>query len=731
MQKSVLTLLAAVLFPLCLHAREFPLVETRDAYPAVDSLAGAEVTGFRARSLSDSIPEGRIRASANVADAIRLYGGIQLKDYGGIGGLKTVNVRGLGSEHTGVFMDGVQIGNAQNAQVDLGRFSTDDLEAILIATGHDGSSFRSAKELASGASVCLVSRRPDFSDGKSFHGRVRLRGGSFSTVSPYFRWEQKIGKKVSASASIEYLYSSGRYRFRCRKEGLTPDGGTVGYDTVMVRSNGDIRSLRAEINFFGKMEGGEWSAKAYCYGSERGLPGAVVRRPESLSAVSDRQEDRNLFVQGRLQKRVCDRYSFGLLWKYANDRLRYHNDIGQDPSAMPVDDSYLQHEVYMSLSHLVHLFQWWRLSLATDVQFNALDSDKRDFAYPRRTMFWGSACFAFWFRKLTAAAGATYMLAYDTYGMNDGGTSGDGQMRNEWSRTDEEQHLRNMISPYLSFRYVPFAQIGLTAEGFVKRTFRMPTFNDLYYVNYGNVSLSPEDAMQYDLRIGYDVSPAPGWSLSAKAEGYYNDVRDKIIAVPTSSQFRWTMYNIGRTRIAGAEGVFSWEYRSAPAGVSRSEKTSSTGKTDWDSWENESGKGGKPGIYGTQNIRDACFRAGMTVRYTFQRAADVSRPSSASYLGQIPYIPRHSGSLSAFVSWYGWRAEYSFVFTGERYSSSANLPSTWMQPWSTHDICLSKSIACGLTFRLAVNNILNRQYEIVPNYPMPRCNFFISIDYVF
>ena len=45
----------------------------------------------------------------SVADAIRYFSGVQIKDYGGIGGLKTINVRSMGTQHVGVFYDGVQI----------------------------------------------------------------------------------------------------------------------------------------------------------------------------------------------------------------------------------------------------------------------------------------------------------------------------------------------------------------------------------------------------------------------------------------------------------------------------------------------------------------------------------------------------------------------------------------------------------------------------------------------
>ena len=64
----------------------------------------------------------------SVADALRYFSGVQIKDYGGIGGLKTVNIRAMGTQHVGVFYDGIELGNAQNGTVDLGRFSLDNME---------------------------------------------------------------------------------------------------------------------------------------------------------------------------------------------------------------------------------------------------------------------------------------------------------------------------------------------------------------------------------------------------------------------------------------------------------------------------------------------------------------------------------------------------------------------------------------------------------------------------
>ncbi len=98
----------------------------------------------------------------SVADAIRYFSGAQIKDYGGIGGLKTVNVRSMGTQHVGVFYDGVQLGNAQNGQIDLGRFSMDNMEAISLYNGQKSNIFQSAKDYASAAAVYMTSRRPLF-----------------------------------------------------------------------------------------------------------------------------------------------------------------------------------------------------------------------------------------------------------------------------------------------------------------------------------------------------------------------------------------------------------------------------------------------------------------------------------------------------------------------------------------------------------------------------------------
>lgn len=98
--------------------------------------------------------------SLSVADALRYFSGLQLKDYGGVGGIKTVNIRSMGTNHLGIFYDGIELGNAQNGQIDLGQFSLDNVEEISLYNGQRSAIFQPASDFGNAGSVYIVPRLP-------------------------------------------------------------------------------------------------------------------------------------------------------------------------------------------------------------------------------------------------------------------------------------------------------------------------------------------------------------------------------------------------------------------------------------------------------------------------------------------------------------------------------------------------------------------------------------------
>lgn len=604
-------------------------------------------------------------SSHNVADALRYFSGIQIKDYGGVGGLKTVNIRSMGTNHVGVFYDGIELGNAQNGTVDLGRFSLDNMESVTLYNGQKSAIFQPAKDFGSSGSIYLQTRTPQFEEGKKYNVRASFKTGSFGVANPSVLWEQKLGQRISSSFSAEYLHSSGKYKFTYRMQ--------EGYDTTAVRQNGDLNALRVEGGLFGQLKQGYWKAKAYLYNSERGYPGAIVRNKFSHE---DRQWDTNFFTQGTFKKDFTQWYSLLANAKYAYDYLHYLADPKKDESLMYVNNHYYQQEVYTSVANRFNLFPWWEASFSADYQFNLLNADLRDFVYPRRHTLLASIATAMRFKQVELQASLLETFVHDT----SSGTSAPDKQK---------------LTPSFFVSWRPFPQSGLNLRGFYKRIFRMPTLNDLYYTFIGNINLEPEFTTQYDLGFTYSRTFNSTWlrSLEVQTDVYYNEVENKIVATPTSNFFRWTMVNLGNVEIRGVDVAL---------------------QTGW-----------KIGRDLTVSNR---------INYTYQRAQDFTDPKSEFYGGQIPYIPWHSGSAVVNLQWRSWEANYSFIYTGERYSSQANIPYNYQLPWYTSDFSVSKGLKVwkgDLKLTLEVNNLLNQQYEVVICYPMPGTNFKLIAQYNF
>lgn len=615
----------------------------------------------------------------SVADAIRYFAGVQLKDYGGVGGIKTLDIRSMGTNHMGVFYDGIQLGNAQNGQIDLGKYSLDNIESIQLYNGQKSEIFQSAKDFGSAGTVYITTRRPRFEEGKRYNLRVMMKTGSFGLANPSALWEYKLSQRVSLSANVEYTYATGRYKFRYRK--IFSDG-TLAWDTTAVRQNGDVYALRAEAGLFGSINGGQWNVKAYFYDSERGIPGAIVN---NVWKNAQRQWDRNLFAQGSLRKRFSSRYVMMVNAKYARDYMHYNNP---DTTLMYIDNEFWQQEVYVSAANKFSIFQNWDVNLSVDYQWNTLDANLTQFVYPTRHTALAALATAFTYGGFKAQASVLGTFVSDRSKIMNGGNM-------LGYRT---KHF-DKFTPAVFVAYQPFEHHDFDVRAFYKRIFRMPTFNDLYYTDIGNADLRPEYASQYDVGARYTCHMADGVlrSINVSADAYYNYVTDKIIAVPKGTgQYRWMMMNIGKVKIRGVDATARAEF-ALPYGIGLN----------------------------TQ------------LNYTYQRAQDYTDPTdnadeAGTYKGQIAYIPRHSGSVIVGGEWQRLKLNYSFIYVGERYHNSSNIAANYEQPWYTHDISGSYEMKLGTTLvkaTLEVNNLLNQQYEVICNYPMPGRNFKVILSF--
>ena len=617
--------------------------------------------------------------SHSVSDALRYFSGVQIKDYGGIGGLKTVNIRSMGSQHVGVFYDGIQIGNAQNGTVDLGKFSLDNMENISVYNGQKSNIFQSARDFASASAIYMETRKPTFKEGRDNNLNLKLKGGSFDLINASALMEHRYNDKLFSSVNLEFLNTSGEYKFRYHKDG--------GYDTTEVRRNGDVMFLRAEAALFGRINHGEWQIKGYMYNSKRGYPGAAVKKDYGISLFNeDRQKDRNFFFQGSVKQQVTDLYSYKIQAKYANDYMNYV--MPPESTVQPMDNNYWQQEFYYTVANLFSFNRWWTANISTDFQWNKLNAFGTDmfnahFVKPRRYSVLSAAATSISLRRFSIQESLLYTFVHD-----------------QSARGKDVADNKNIFTPTLIASFKPFERIGLDVRAFYKEIFRMPTFNDLYYVQLCNRLLKPEYTTQYNIGIVYNKQFDKGLfsSLNYTVDVYYNEVKDKIIATPTSNQLVWTMINLGYVEIRGIDMTLN------------------------------------------PNLQIEDFGIGVRLSYTYQKAQDFTRekkenwddPVIDGYGDQIPYIPWHSGSLILNADYKDWDFNYSFIYTGERYMLGNNTPVNHIQPWYTHDMSLSRNISFNnslLRVTTEVNNIFNQQYEVVKWYPMPGTNFKIILSY--
>lgn len=480
--------------------------------------------------------------STSVADAIKFFSGVQVKDYGGIGGMKTVEVRGLSTNHSSIFYNGIAINNAQNGQVDLGRLSLDNIESITLFNGQQSKLLLPAKAFSSASVLYLEAQKPSFTEGRKSKLKAQMRFGDFGLVNPSFLWQQKLSESTSLSFNTEWVKAHGQYDF-CFAKGML--------DTLVNRKNTDIDALRLESTLQGVLkDSSTWSVTLYNYLSDRGLPGAAV---DNKFYSNDRQWDKEFFAQGKWEKKFSESYSLLFNTKYNYSYLRYLNPDFNNSKGM--DNRFKQNESYLSVSNLFVLSKSVRSSLSVDYLHNTLDANLKDFAYPTRNTVLLNAAVDWKHKGLTLQANGLTTL---------------------WSeqvRASDSTMNKQAFSPSLSASWKPFPNQGIYLRSFYKSIFRAPTFNDSYYTLIGSTKLNPEYVNQYNVGFTWQKAfEGVVEQLSLTADAYHHRVKDKIVAIPRANLFSWTMVNLGKVEVNGFDlGISSLakpnEYSSLDFGI--------------------------------------------------------------------------------------------------------------------------------------------------------------------
>ena len=605
-----------------------------------------------------------------VSDAVKYFSGVTVKDYGGIGGLKTISVRSLGGNHTAVSYDGITLTDNQTGQIDLGRFSLDNVDMISLNSGQSDNIFQPARLFASASVLNIRTLSPVFEKDKRINGKVSMKAGSFGMVNPTIWLAGKLSRKVSATFSGEWLSADGKYPYTLHYGQSAKDS-----TSKETRQNTDVRNIRIEGALYGNFtEKENGYIKGYFYQSERGLPGPTILY-NNESSSKQRIWDNTFFTQAHYET------EFSKFWVFqTNAKLNSGYTHYLDPAYLgtegKLENTYRQTEYYGSASVLYRALDNLSFSATTDGAWTTLTSDASDFAFPTR-LSWLSAMAAKYVTNQVLATAS--MLSTEVY---------------EKVKIGNAASNYHKLSPYVSVSVKPFEGTDLRIRIFYKNIFRLPSFNDLYYANVGNKDLKPEKTNQVNLGLTYNFS-RNNWLplLSLTLDVYHNDVTDKIVAYPNKDTFSWTILNYGKVVIDGLD---------------------LTAETTLQPWKNV-------GILLGSN-------------YTYQRALNVTSLTDGNYNNQLPYTPRVSGSGKAGIVTPLINISYSLLWSGHRYAVNQNYIENRLPAYYDHSLSVSRNFQCktGLIhLNLEVLNLLDTNYEIVKWFPMPGRSFRATVSLKF
>lgn len=463
------------------------------------------------------------QGAMQLSDAVKQMAGVTLKDYGGVGGMKTVSSRGLGTQFSTVTIDGVAVDNSQNGQVDLGRYLLGNAAYVSFSQGQQQDDLLSARAYAAGNVLSLMTAEPTFFLAERTNLKVGMDAGSFGMLSPQILWEQKWSKRLKSSLWVNYLSSKGDYPFTLY---YTTD--RQGKTSRERRLHSAMHMLTADASLFYTIgRNNTLVAKMHYMRGLHQLPGPVILYNQTPSAQSTNEDELFAQVRWRMER---EKWKWQVLAKYTAN-----NDIYEDSAYLQAIDHYIintyrKREGYVSGSAMMRATRWLDIGAAADASMSRLVSN---LAY-RNDVSRSSMASVLNLRAHHGPLEATgHLLAsYVTDRVADIDT----------------MPTYHKLTPYVGIRWT--LSDNLSLRYFYKETYRVPNFSELYFFNSIPRNLRPEKAKQHNIGVTWLSE-----HMQATIDAYFNRVIDKIIAKPSTNMFYWSMENLGLVHILGVDAT--------------------------------------------------------------------------------------------------------------------------------------------------------------------------------
>ena len=564
--------------------------------------------------------EGLQSKSVGLGEILNMQSNVFVKSYGS-SGISTLSVRGSGASHTGIVWNGFDIQNIQNGQFDFSSIRIAETDRISIIYGGTGA------QTGSGSIGGTVFIDNELNFGNRQQAEVQTLFGSFQHFSQFAKIEDNR-EKISYNFSLLNLKAKNNFTYKNTAQfGYPVDTIKNGAsDNQSITSNAKIKTGKnSTLNIH------LWGEKSH---SE--TPGTMII-PHSCHYI-DNQNLRS-----------------GLYWQLSKKRMKFDIRSGYFFGKMDyygvVTSNHLTNNQINEFS-LSGILSEWKYKVSSNIAFEWLESnDLTENPNRQKTSFFGL-------------------------------------LQREWSRVEAVIISRQEFIDGKNIPFTPAAGINLfdkqkiSLSAFVSRSYRLPTFNDLYWTGWGNRNLKPEDAINTEFSIKYKTSNKL-ISTFNRLGTFYNDINKMIVWLPVEGTSIWRPENINKIYSYGVE------------------------------FENS-----------TKLILSQKLKFSNTTNYTFVK--------SISHGKQSIYVPEHKGGLLLAIDYRKFRISYNHIFTGKRFANAEN--TVVVDAYSIANLRVGfvqdfKNIEANIS--AGVNNMYNSVYQVVRFYPTPPRNFDIAISLKF
>jgi len=586
--------------------------------------------------------------------------GTSVKSYGGLGGLKTISIRGLNSHHTTFVQDGFMLQNAQTGQVNLGQIMVDNISEIILNEGGKQSFLLPVSAFVNGGLIAINNKNNQFEYRKNRETYFKFGAGSFGQQDYYI--SSKVEKeKFFISTYAKSRTVKGSYPFKVVNGSSVEEGS---------RSNNDLKEKHLGLSLGRLLKSkAEIRSITQYQAIDQGLPGAVILyndfSNQRLSTLQFHQKIDFTHVRSKLYYRVFSSYS--------HQKLRY-----VDPSFLNnsggIDTKYFNDFLDLGLSfqrsfNKIHTYG------GLETKYNQLRFSTLNSATPKR----------FQSLFLFGATSSYQKLKVDVQ------LSGQGIL--ETNSSGEKANDVYKLNPFIAFDYDLLTKWDFKFKAWYRNSFRMPSFNELYYNNIGNVKLKPEEANQFSLGASFlPFGNKRGLQLFVNV--FYSHVKNQILALPTKNLFIWSMQNVGEVENYGMESRLNYRQKIGD---------------DW--------------IFSS------------TLNYTLQFSLNNAIEDKVNYQNQLAYVSRHTSNIDCSFKYKEIGFSTSALLIGKRYSLNENIISNEVSGYTTLDAGIffdhKMENKDFIRINFSVKNCLNTQYSYIRYFVMPGRNFLISLSYAF